>query len=236
MYTFIRIDEILLDGMMIATLFSGGKDSTLALHMASEIGFESDLLVTVQPENADSYMFHRANIRFSHLQAESMRIRQIMIETKGEKEKELGDIEESLRSNDISVLITGAVASNYQRSRINEMCEQLNIRHISPLWGIDPLKELEILSKDYDVIITKVAAEGLDNTYLGRHINEDMIDKLLYLNKKYKINMLFDGGEAETFVLNAPKFSKKIVIDKQKIDEERDGGMLIIKEAHLKEI
>ena len=219
---------------MIATLFSGGKDSTLALHIASKTGFKSNLLITVQSENADSYMFHKPNVEFTHLQAESMGIKQIIINTKGEKEKELEDLEEAFKINKISVLITGAIASNYQKSRINKICDKLDIKHLSPLWGIDPLKELEILSKDYDVIITKVAAEGLDSTYLGKHIDEKLIEKLVYLNKKYKINMLFEGGEAETFVLNAPMFTKKIFIDKQRIEKERDTGVLIIDSAYLK--
>lgn len=219
---------------MIATLFSGGKDSTLALHMASENGFRSDLLITVQSENTDSYMFHKPNIDFTHLQAEAMGIKQIIINTKGEKERELMDLENAFRSNEVSAIITGAIASNYQKSRIDEICKRLSIKHISPLWGIDPLEELGILSEDYDVIITKVAAEGLNSTYLGKHIDAKLIEKLVYLNKKYKINMLFEGGEAETFVLNAPMFTKKIFIDKQRIEKERDIGVLIIESAYLK--
>jgi arCOG00187 universal archaeal metal-binding-domain/4Fe-4S-binding-domain containing ABC transporter, ATP-binding protein len=218
---------------VIAALFSGGKDSTLALHMASEDGVMPELLMTMRSVNEDSFMFHKPNIEFCPMQAEAMGIMHTFVDTEGVKEEELADLEGGLKQNRISVLITGAVASTYQRDRIDRICKNLGIRHIAPLWGIEPLKELNLLAERYDAIITRVAAEGMDVSYLGRKIDRPMIKKLIELNRRYGINMCFEGGEAESFVLNAPFFSKRILIEKHRIEKEGEFGTFIIEGARL---
>ncbi len=218
---------------MIAGLFSGGKDSTLALHIAAEHGTKPELLITMRSANSDSFMFHKPNIEFCPMQAEAMGIMHLFVDTDGVKEEELIDLEEGLRQNRVSVLITGAIASTYQKDRVEKICKKLGIRHIAPLWGINPLRELETLSKSYEAIITKVAAEGMDISYLGKRIDAPMIERLRALNEKYGINMCFEGGEAESFVLNAPLFSKRIFIEKHRIEREGDFGTFIIESAKL---
>ena len=137
---------------MIACLYSGGKDSTLALHKAYMEGNKTELLITMISKNEYSYMFHRPNVEFSGMQAKALGIRHLLVMTEGEKERELDDIEIALNDNSVTKLITGAVASTYQRDRINRICEKLGIEHISPLWGIDPMEELNALSLLYNCL------------------------------------------------------------------------------------
>lgn len=218
---------------MIACLFSGGKDSTLALHKAHYGDKKTDLLITMISENEFSYMFHRPNINLSALQAEALQIKQVMYHTKGEKEKELDDIEKALKENGVTELITGAVASTYQKDRIEKICERLSIKAVSPIWHIDPMEELNELSKNYDVIITQVAAEGFDKSLLGAHIGNELIQKLIKIKEKYGINMLFEGGEAESFVLDAPLFKRRVEIVKAHTTWEGGVGKYVIDEARL---
>ena len=208
---------------MIAALFSGGKDSTLAIHRAKAMGKDVELLITMVSENDFSYMFHKPNISLTELQAEALGIKRVVYQTKGEKEKELADIELSLRENRVTELVTGAVASSYQKDRIEAICKRLSINAISPLWRIDPMEELNELSSNYDVIITQVAAEGFDESMLGARIDAALIQRLKAINSKYRTNMLFEGGEAESLVLDAPMFRKRITIEKSHI--ERDGSV-----------
>jgi len=217
---------------MIAALFSGGKDSTLALHKAST-NMKIDLLISVIPENDFSYMFHKPNIMLTKMQAEALNIAHTFVKTKGEKELELKDLEEALLENKVDTLITGAVASNYQKSRIEALCKKHNIKHYAPLWNIDPIEELNELAMNYNVIITQVSAEGFDESMLGKRIDGEMIKRLIELHKKYRINMLFEGGEAESFVLDAPLFLKKIEIKKAHIEKEGSVGRYVIDEAIL---
>jgi ABC transporter with metal-binding/Fe-S-binding domain ATP-binding protein len=218
---------------MIACLFSGGKDSTLALHKVHEQGKKVELLITMVSENEFSYMFHKPNINLSSLQAEALGIKQVIYATKGEKEAELKDIEMALRERKVTELVTGAVASVYQKDRIENICKELSINAISPLWHIDPLVELRELANNYNVIVTQIAAEGFDKSFLGARIDEGMIKKLSKINEKYRINMLFEGGEAESFVLDAPLFKKRIEITKSHIEWKGTVGRFVIDKAGL---
>lgn len=218
---------------MIACLFSGGKDSTLALHKTQENDKKVELLITMISENDFSYMFHKPNINLSSLQAEALQIKQVIYKTKGEKEVELKDIEKALKENKVTELVTGAVASVYQKDRIEKICDKLSIKATSPIWHIDPMVELQELAKNYNVIITQIAAEGFDKSFLGTRIDEDLIKKLSKINEKYRINMLFEGGEAESFVLDAPLFKKKIEVTKGHVTWSGSVGRYEIDEAHL---
>jgi ABC transporter with metal-binding/Fe-S-binding domain ATP-binding protein len=217
---------------MRACLFSGGKDSTLAIHKVHEEK-PVELLITMVSDNDYSYMFHKPNISFSSMQAEALGIRQAIYKTKGEKEKELEDIESALTENGVTELVTGAVASTYQKERIEKICERLSIKAISPIWHIDPIAELEELARNYNVIITQVAAEGFDRSFLGAQIDAELIKKLQRINERYRINMLFEGGEAESFVLDAPLFKKRIIISKSHVAWSGSTGRYIIDEADL---
>ncbi len=219
--------------MKAVCLFSGGKDSTLALHRAFGRGIKVDQLLTISPDNDYSYMFHKPNIKFTSLQAESLGITQVMIKTKGNKDEELIDLESAIEDSNADLIITGAIASQYQKSRVDAICEKLGIIDYSPLWGIEPLEELKELAKNFDVIITKVSADGMDKSLLGAHIDGDTIIKLLDIERKFHINLSFEGGEAESFVLDAPLFKKKIIVDKSHVENDGTNGEYIIDNAHL---
>ena len=218
---------------MIACLYSGGKDSTMALHKAAESGDPAELLITMVPENDYSYMFHKPNVKFTEMQAEAMGIPHMFASTPGEKEEELADLEAVLKRQGVTKLITGATASEYQKSRIAAICSRLSITMISPLWKIEPLRELEELASKYDAIITRVAAEGFGADMLGERIDEKMIARLVRLNERYGTHLLFEGGEAESFVLDAPMFRKRIVIDEAERRISGSVGDYAITKAHL---
>jgi ABC transporter with metal-binding/Fe-S-binding domain ATP-binding protein len=201
----------------------------------AEQGKPAELLISSVSLNDFSYMFHKPNIEFTKMQAEAMGIRQVFFTTKGEKETELTDLENALRENGVTELITGAVASTYQKSRIEKLCGALNITHYGPLWGIDPLTELNELSANFNVIITQVAAEGFGREFLGSRIDSSMIERLIKLKERHGINMLFEGGEAESFVLDAPLFSKRIEILKARTEMSGSMGKYVIEEARFAE-
>ncbi len=219
--------------MTNACLFSGGKDSTLALHKAISIGVEIDLLITMVSRSRESYMFHYPNVKHTKLQAEVLGIRQAFADTEGRKEEELADLRNVLIENGVKLLVTGATYSRYQGDRIDAIARELGIEHIAPLWHIDPETELAELDRDFNAIITSVSAEGMDESFLGRRIDRGMISTLRGLHDRYGINMLFEGGEAESFVLDAPLFEKRIEIIKSKKEWMGNRGMLMIEEARL---
>jgi len=223
--------------MRLGVLFSGGKDSTLALHMAAQKE-EVACLITLISENKESYMFHTPNIDVSALQAVALGLPRFAKTTKGEKEKELVDLEEAIaqaaKEYQIEGVVTGAVESVYQAERVQRICNELGLWCFNPLWKHDQKALLqELLEKGFKVIISGVFAFPLDETWLGKQLDTNMIDKLVNLQGKYGLSPSGEGGEIETTVLDAPMFRKKIEILEAKNEFKGNSGTFKILSARL---
>ena len=224
--------------MKLGILFSGGKDSYLAMHLASE-DHEISCLLTMKSSNQDSWMFHTPAITWTNLQAESMGIPQIIQETEGIQDDELDDlftlIKKAKEEFSIQGIVTGALASTYQSTRIQKICNKLNLWCFNPLWQLPQEKLLKKLqTHNISSIITGIAAEPFDESWLGKEIDSSTVNELLLYSKKYRINPAGEGGEFESLVINAPMFSKKLEILSSKIHYSNFSGRLEIKEAELK--
>ena len=225
--------------MKVAVLFSGGKDSTMAVYNALENGEDVEYLLAMKSANDESYMFHVPNIHLTDLLAEAMNIPIISIETAGIKEAELEDLKrgfEKLKSLGIEAIYTGALYSVYQKSRIEKLGDECGLEVISPYWHVNELDYMrQIVSLGFKVIISGVAAYGLDEKWLGRLIDDECIDDLLKLNEKVGLNIAFEGGEAETLVIDGPIFNKRVKILEDKKQWHVDSGLYIIEKAVLEE-
>lgn len=224
--------------MKLGILFSGGKDSTLALHRAAE-SHEIACLITVVSENPASFMFHTPNIDLTGLQAEALGVPLVRVTTKGEKETELADLQRAItaakETYGIEGVVTGAVRSTYQAARVQRICHELGLWCFNPLWLKDQVVLLrEVVSEGYDVIISGVAAEGV-SSLLGEKIVPKTVDVLERLAETARINPAGEGGEFESTVLDAPLFKKRIGLVRVKKEEEAHAGVLRIEEARLVE-
>lgn len=221
--------------MKLAVLFSGGKDSCYACYKAMQQE-KVDCLISLISENKESYMFHTPNIHLVELQSKLMNIPLVKIDTKGEKESELKDLEKAIKiavkKYKIEGIVTGAINSVYQSSRIQKICKKLNLWCFNPLWQINQEEYLkELIKNKFEIIITGVFAYPFDESYLGRKINNNLIKELIELKNKYQINPAFEGGEGETLVINCPLFRKRIEILESKKEYKNYSGVLIIKKA-----
>jgi len=199
--------------MRLASLFSGGKDSTYAIHLAKKLGHEIKYLATIHSKNPYSYMYHTVNIGLTLLQSIAMGIQLVSKESEGEKEKELEDLKDLLNGLDIDGVACGAIESNYQKTRIEKICKELNLKLLAPLWKMNQEKLLrEMIKNNFEIMITSVSAQGFNEKWLGRIIDKDCIRDLVELRKKFGINVAGEGGEYESLVLNCPLFKRKIEI------------------------
>jgi len=220
--------------LRVAALVTGGKDSALALHRTLKRGYEVKHLVTMVPQREDSWMFHYPNIHMADLFAQAVGIPLVKAETSGIKEAELTDLKQVLARLDVDAIVTGAIFSQYQKKRVDEICQELGLKHISPLWHEAPLELLkEIVTLNMETIIVGVYAYGFDETWLGRKINEDTIEDLVELNRKFQVSLVGEGGEYETLVLDASFFKKKIQLIETKKIWEGQSGYSIVKKAVL---
>ena len=217
--------------MRVAVLATGGKDSALALYKVLNEDHEVKYLVSMIPLREDSWMFHYPNIRLVDLFAEAVEIQLVKAETLAVKEREVEDLKRLIEGIDVDAIVSGAVASTYQKSRIEKICEQLRLKCIAPLWHKNPLDILkEILGLKFEVIITGVYAYGFSEEWLGRKIDEASVKALIELNKQYGVSLVGEGGEYETLVLDAPFFKKRIkIVEAEKIWKNQSGYFLITK-------
>ena len=162
--------------MKVAVLFSGGKDSTMAVYNALKSGEDVQYLLAMKSSNDESYMFHVPNIHLTDLLAEAMDIPIISVETDGIKEAELEDLKDAfnqLKTLGIEAIYTGALYSVYQKSRIEKLGSEVGLKIISPYWHVDELEYMrKIVSLGFKVIISGVSAWGLDESWLGRKIDD----------------------------------------------------------------
>lgn len=222
--------------MRVAALISGGKDSALALYRALKQGYEVKHLVTMVPLQADSWMFHYPNIRLTDLFAQAAGIPIVKAETSGAKEVELEDLKRLLAKLDVEGVVSGAVASEYQKVRIERICQELDLKSIAPLWHEDPHTLLrEIVNEHFEAIFVGVYAYGFDASWLGRIIDSKAIEELVDLNRKYQTSIVGEGGEYETLVLDAPFFNKRIRLLSTEKVWEGQSGYLQVKKAELAE-
>jgi ABC transporter with metal-binding/Fe-S-binding domain ATP-binding protein len=183
-------------------------------------------------------MFHYPNVEWTRLQAETIGIPQVTASTSGVKEEELGAMKRALlelkRTHGIDCVVTGAIASEYQKWQIEGVCHELGLRSVAPLWRKDPGDLLvEQVAMGFEFILTACMAMGLGPDWLGRRIDNRAIDELRGISKRYGVSLVFEGGEAETYVLNAPIFKRRIRIAEAHPVWKGDSGHLNIVRASL---
>ncbi len=215
--------------MKIGILFSGGKDSCMAAYLTEKQGYELTCLISVFSKNKESYMFHTPNINQVEYQAEMMNLPLVITETEGIKERELEDLTDIIKEvrdkYHIEAIATGALHSVYQASRIQKICDNLNLKCFNPLWHKDEIGYLqELIKNKFKIIITGVFAYPLDNSWLGREIDNKFIEDATKLKEKYKIHAAGEGGEFETFVLDCPLFKKPLKVKSFKDFKEGENS------------
>lgn len=214
--------------MSWAALTSGGKDSVLSIQKAIDKGMDVRYLVTARPKNRDSFMFHSANIDAVQVIAKVAGMEYVEIDTHGRKEEELADLESGLAPLDVEGVIAGAVASVYQADRVKAITDRLGLSLFTPLWHINTELLLDEVAGRMDAIIIVTAAEGLDESYLGAHIDQDLIDRLKRVAATRRINLAGEGGEYESLTLNAPFYSRPITYTSSEIQSAPDRHELIL--------
>lgn len=203
--------------MQVAVMFSGGKDSVFAVFWALTQGFDP-ILVTVIPDDY-SMMFHHPNVEFTEFQAKAMGLPHLFLKAKDNEWHKI--LEKKFKELGVNGIVSGAIASEFQKRNIDSIGHSLGIPTYSPLWH----REEAIMSElnHFEIFVTAVSAEGLDKKFLGKHFS--LITKANIPN----IHPLLEGGEGETFVTNGPIFNYKLDILEWVIDFDGIRGIAKIK-------
>jgi len=215
--------------MKSAVLFSGGKDSTYAAYLAKKTGYEISCLISLFSENKASYMFHTPSISQVKSQAKAMNIPLLIKKTKGIKEQELEDLADVIKQvkekYEIDTIVTGALHSEYQASRVKAICDKFGLKCLNPLWHKEEISYLhELIDANFKVMVTGIFAYPLDESWLGRIIDSKFIKDAEEIAAKYKIHVAGEGGEFESFVLNCPLFKHELRVESFKDIKEGENS------------
>jgi len=218
--------------MRFIALVSGGKDSCYAMHLTAEAGHELVGLANLLPPKSgetDSYMYQTVGQDAIELYSEALEVPLYRRIIQGTPVNQAMEYEQSVHGDEVEDLYEllfeikqkvsydavscGAIHSNYQRVRAENVCARLGVKLLSPLWGREQSGLLrEMIDAHIEAILIKVAVIGLEPTqHLGKSIRE-MYDQLVALHDKYGINVCGEGGEYETLTLDSPMFKKRIVM------------------------
>ncbi len=225
--------------MNLAALFSGGKDSTYSIFLAKKQGHEIKCLLSVFPKSDESHLLHHPNLQWTNLQSQSMQIPQLTIKSElDETDNEINSLEkiliQAIEKYQIEGLVHGGIQSQFQKEKFENLCNKLNLKSITPLWNRNPLEYMnELISSNFVFIITSVSSGGLDDSWLGKIITKNDIDNLYALSQKFGFNLNFEGGEAETFVVDCSLFSHPIKIIQEKKIWDGYRGRFEIVDARL---
>ena len=196
--------------------------------------------ITIQSKNAESYMFHTPNILLTGLQAKAAQIPLISEETAGEEERELDDLTRAIRRAkrefNLDGIVSGAIQSVYQASRIERICHDQGLWCLSPLWLCDQKAYMEdLIQAGFDVIIAGVFSAPFDERWLGERIESDLLERLIAVRERFGISLTGEGGEYESLVCDAPFFSRRIRIEGHETFYKNHNGRFLVTSAHLEE-
>jgi diphthine-ammonia ligase len=226
-------------GVKLAALYSGGKDSTFAIFRAREAGHEVACLITMHPLADDSPLFHYPNSWVTEYLADAMQIPLMGFNVNGRsKEDETKALEEAIIQAKslygIGGIVYGGISSKYQKSAFEEICNRHGLTPVAPLWNVEPVKYMnELVEHNFHIIMVGVSSMGLEKEWLGKQLDKDSLIRLAALSKKYGFNLTFEGGEAETLVTDCPLFRKKLEIKRSNTHWDGQRGIFEILEVAL---
>lgn len=222
--------------MRLASLYSGGKDSTFSLYLMEQSGHDIPYLVNVVPEDAASWIFHTPNLSVVPLMAESMGKELVTAKSSGTEEGDMEGLRNALDGLDIEGVVSGAIWSDYQWDRMNIVCGDLGLKLMAPLWRKDQDMLMDqFIDSGIRSMIVGCYAEGLGEEWLGRIIDRQAVEELKAIRARTGISIMGEGGEYESLTIDSPMHSRPLEIISSEKDWSRQGGTMRVTSARLSE-
>ncbi|MGB0651743.1 MAG: diphthine--ammonia ligase [Thermoplasmatota archaeon] len=207
--------------MRCVALLSGGKDSVAAIDVARGHGWEVPVALCIVPAEDDAWMFHTPNLAVVDAVAQALDLELVRAPCRSGPEEEVADLETALaqvkEEHDVGAVVSGALASEYQRTRIDAIGHRLGLATFAPLWHVDPDTYMDgLVAAGYDIRIARAAADGLDETWAGRRLDAQALAELRA--NPSRPHIAGEGGEFETLVLDGPGYQKRIEVEEEEVE------------------
>ncbi len=222
--------------MRLASLYSGGKDSTFSLYLMEQSGHDIPYLVNIVPEDTASWIFHTPNLSVVPLMAESMGKELVTAKSSGTEEGDMEGLRNALDGLDVEGVVSGAIWSDYQWDRMNIVCGDLGLKLMAPLWRKDQDMLMDqFIDSGIRSMIVGCYAEGLGEEWLGRIIDRQAVEELKAIRARTGISIMGEGGEYESLTIDSPMHSRPLEIVSSEKDWSRQGGTMRVTSARLSE-
>ena len=207
--------------MRVLALLSGGKDSVCAIETARGFGWDVAAALVLRPAQDDAWMFHTPNLSVVEGVAECLGLPLIEADVRSGKAEEVEDLKEAVAraKGDLGLdgLVSGALASEYQRTRIDRMGHEVGLKSFAPLWHKEPRGYLDgLLGDGWDIRFTRTAADGVPNAWCGQRLDAAKVAAMLA--HKARPHVAGEGGEYETLVLDAPCYRRRLVVEEAHVE------------------
>ncbi len=224
--------------MKVAILYSGGKDSTMALYYALQKGWDVVALVAVKPKNTEAYLWHYSTVEWTLLSSQAMNIPLILLKCdKIGPEEEAKELEKVFERIKIDALLLGGVGlQKTQIKSVEKIAKKFGINIIIPHEGMDHYQLIrDAINIGFDIRITAVAVNGLGPEWLGKKLDAKTLEQLKQVSEKFGFHVGAEGGHYDSFVVDGPIFKKKIeFVDTSKVWDKKTGsGYLEVSDAKL---
>jgi diphthine-ammonia ligase len=219
---------------LAVVLWTGGKDSALALYESLKTGLELHGLITFIPSEprflAHPLSFIKEQASALNMVHECLEIREPFRES---YENAIGNI----KKWGVGQVVTGDIAEvNGQPNWIAQCSRASGMKVSTPLWAKDRLEILQTLCKNqFKVIISCAKTKWLSSSWVGREIDENAITELCELSKKNGMDICGENGEFHTLVTDAPIFKKRIKIDSFAVRTIESMAYIQIEKMYLSE-
>jgi len=196
-----------------AMLWTGGKDSSLALFEAAQAGFCVRCLVTFAPPEPD-FLAHP--MTFMKLQAQALGLPHYVLQVDQPFEEGYETHLRAMRNDmGIDAVITGDIAEvGGSPNWIRERSRPVGMRVHTPLWGRDRRVLLEqLLSHGFEVLFSCIKKRWLTESWVGRELDEPAIADLQIVRERTGLDLCGEEGEYHTLVADGPQFTRAIRVD-----------------------
>jgi asparagine synthase (glutamine-hydrolysing) len=222
--------------MRVLALLSGGKDSVCAIDVARGFGWDVAAALVLRPAEDDAWMFHTPNLDVVAGVADCLGVPLVEAPVRTGKEQELEDLESALAQAkaDLGIdgVVSGALASEYQRTRLDAIGHRLGLKSFAPLWHKEPRGYLaSLLAGGWDVRFSRTAAEGVLASWAGARLDAAKVDAMA--GHPARPHVAGEGGEYETLVLDAPCYGKRLVVDRSRVDATASRATWAVEAWHV---
>lgn len=221
--------------MRVLALLSGGKDSVCAVETARGFGWDVVAALTLRPAEDDAWMFHTPALDAVRGVAECLGLPLVEAPVRTGKDEEVEDLEAALRAAKerfgLDGLVSGALASEYQRTRLDLVGHRVGLKSFAPLWHKEPQGYVaSLVAGGWDIRFSRTAAEGLPASWVGQRLDADKVRHLSV--HPARPHVAGEGGEYETLVLDAPCYSRRLVVDGARVEAGASRATWVVEAWH----